>query len=164
MPKSQGVEQGGGLHLIIIGGGSVEYGLGPYIDRHVVVRMKGAKRDPIHSGMRMDIYFARGPHSLSKEAAVFWRFPKRTPEEEHWLAFYRRYSGAKPSAGLCCLLMASKYCVGQTVGLLGFDRLLDGIPMDGPHSFPDESRAARALPLTLIDLRTQDGQALLCGA
>src|SRR5690348_5224580 len=112
MSQSEGLLEGGLLHLILIGGGSVEYGLGPYIDRHIVVRMKRAERDPIHRGTRMDVYFARGPHSLSKEAAVFWHFRKRSDEAEHWNAYYRRFSAAKPSSGLCCLFLASKYCMG----------------------------------------------------
>src|SRR5690348_16348625 len=99
--------------------------------------MKRAERDPIHRGMRMDAYFARGPHSLSREAAAFWWFRQRSEQDIFWPELYSRFSAAKPSSGLCALFYVADLYRKATIGLAGMDRIWDGTPYPtGPHDGP----------------------------
>ena len=154
--------------IVIVGGGpsAAESGLGSLIDRQYVVRMKHAKRDPEHRGMRMDAYFSRG-YAAKKPGYDFWYFPKRPPHPEgcdstRWLNFYSKFSRMKPSTGLCALFCAAEFYPGVEVGLIGFDTVLDNARFTvGPHDSGGEWLCVKELPLKIFDLRNEHGQAHL---
>ena len=155
--------------IVIVGGGpsAATLGLGELIDRQYVVRMKHAKRDPEHRGMRMDAYFSRG-YAAKRMGYDFWYFPKRPPHPEgcdsaYWLAFYRKFSKDKPSTGLCALFCAAELYPNTEVGLIGYDTVLDDTSFSPtvPHDSHGERACLAALPLKLFDLRTDHGKAHL---
>jgi hypothetical protein len=154
--------------IVIVGGGpsAAESGMGALIDRQYVVRMKHAKRDPDHRGMRMDAYFSRG-YSAKKLGYDFWFFPKRPPHPEgcdspYWLNFYSKFSRLKPSTGLCALFCAAEFYPKETIGLIGYDTVLDNTRFTvGPHDSGGEWLCVKELPLNIIDLRSEHGKAYL---
>lgn len=120
------------------------YGRGPSKDWKapedaIVIRLK---RDP----GACDYRSARSVIFRSTEP--FWHFA----DIPKWLKFYKEFSSAKPSTGLCAVFMAVDNLAIDELYLPGLDSLLDGSPIHG-HDMQAERKALAKLDLNVIDVR-----------
>jgi len=116
--------------IVIVGHGpSILCGLGPFIDKQTVVRLKDGlnlkpKPDYFHWGTRTDYLCARSLiYRDEKSSTPFWHFndPKK------WMDYYATFNPRhpKPSTGLSAVFMAIDRIKPEEIALIGFDRLLN---------------------------------------
>lgn len=132
MPQPARQRQGCFNRLIVVvgHGPSILSGLGSVIDSFPVVRLKRGlstetgepKRDPVHWGKRTDYLCARS-NVYDLGQAPFWHYTG--PAEKRWDRYYGQFSDRKPSTGLCAVFCAIDRLEPKSVGLIGFDRLLN---------------------------------------
>lgn len=140
--------------IVVIGHGPsiVGKGLGEWIDRQTVIRLKSAPMpNPEDWGTRTDYLSTTKPdywvcsNSIPGERWVFGHKTKgyRRPDVERWLGYfsqfhtgntgipaYRQYRHRtpairKPSNGLCAVFCAVEFLNPQQIGLIGFDSILN---------------------------------------
>jgi hypothetical protein len=100
------------------------------IDSFPVVRLKRGlnsetgepKRDPHHWGKRTDYLCARS-NVYDMGAVPFWHFTGDV--ETRWGRYYRQFSDRKPTTGLCAVFCAIERLDPRSIGLIGFDRMLN---------------------------------------
>src|SRR6187551_3351838 len=116
--------------MVIVGHGpSILTGRGSVIDSFdLVVRLKHpplTDAETHHWGARTDVICARSLVYKPKQG-VFWHFndPKK------WVDYFREFSPAKPSTGLCAVFCAVDR--GYTdIALIGFDAVLNPVKESG---------------------------------
>ena len=72
-------------------------------------------------------------------------------DSRRWDAYYKQFSKKKPSSGLCAVFGAVQRWEPKTIGLIGFDWVLDGNP-DWTHDASAERQAILSL-VNIKDLR-----------
>lgn len=72
-------------------------------------------------------------------------------DSERWNQYYQRFSKRKPSTGLCAVLAAVERWQPETIGLIGFDGVLDGYP--GWTHDADAEKACIESLVTIKDMR-----------
>lgn len=77
---------------------------------------------------------------------------KYYPDAKSWDEYYTTFSSAKPSTGLCAVFTAVERWKPDTIGLIGFDWVLDGNEEWAPHNAVAELAAMQSLA-EIKDLR-----------
>ncbi len=72
-------------------------------------------------------------------------------DSKRWDEYYKGFSKRKPSTGLCAVFGVVERWKPKTIGLIGFDGVLDGYP-DWTHDSQAEKQAILSL-VTIKDLR-----------
>lgn len=90
------------------------------------------------------IYYVRGAENVSGE--------KWFCDSLRWNEYYRQFSMTKPSSGLCAVFGVVERWQPTTIGLIGFDWVLDGYPEWQPHDADAERQAILSL-VKIEDLR-----------
>lgn len=75
-------------------------------------------------------------------------------DSNRWNGYYKRFSKKKPSSGLCAVFSVVERWNPDTVGLIGFDWVLDGQSGHGfeNHDVKAEKRCLLSL-VNVVDLR-----------
>jgi hypothetical protein len=77
---------------------------------------------------------------------------KRYVDKPRWDAYYRDFSLTKPSLGLLAVFGVVELWNPKTIGLIGYDWILDGNPEWTRHDAEAEKKAIMSL-VRIIDLR-----------
>jgi hypothetical protein len=72
-------------------------------------------------------------------------------DSRRWDTYYKQFSKKKPSSGLCAVFGVIERWEPKTIGLIGFDWILDGIT-GWQHDADAEKQAILSL-VTIEDLR-----------
>lgn len=129
--------------IVIVGHGPSALSVdGSWLDGQTVIRLKKPK---VHPGTKTDYYCARS--NALKGGDPFWLFDKG---HKKWIPYYRKFTKAKPSTGLCAIFCAIDYLDAKEVGLIGFDAFF---AREGshPHDFDAEYRCATSL-VSIVNL------------
>lgn len=81
---------------------------------------------------------------------------KQVVDASYWDAYYRGFSEAKPSSGLCAVFAAVELWAPDRIGLIGFEYVLDGYEEWQKHDSNAEKKAISSL-VEIIDLRENSG-------
>ena len=90
------------------------------------------------------LYYKRTDPSCEKCVQV----PKWYANERFWNLYYQKFSKAKPSTGLCTVFGVMERWSPKTIGLIGFDWVLDGYT-DWDH----DSNAEKECMLSLTEIK-----------
>ena len=72
-------------------------------------------------------------------------------DSKYWDGYYKQFSKKKPSSGLCAVFGTIERWAPETIGLIGFDWVLDGF-QDWQHDSIAELKCIRSL-CNVKDLR-----------
>ena len=76
------------------------------------------------------------------------RIPEWRANWKKWDAYYRQFSAVKPSLGLCAVFCAVERWSPTTIGVIGFDSVLDG-----HEGWRHDAGAERACMLSLVNIK-----------
>jgi hypothetical protein len=93
------------------------------------------------------IYYNRGECNCGKCQSI----ERYTINSRRWDKYYKDFSKKKPSSGLCAVFGVVERWRPKTIGLIGFDGILDGYP-DWIHDANAEKQAILSL-VKIEDLR-----------
>ncbi len=97
----------------------------------------------------MMVYYNRG--GCSCKICYQCRVERYQVDSGRWDKYYKQFSKKKPSSGLCAVFGVVERWEPKTIGLIGFDWVLDGNP-DWMHDADAEKQAILSL-VTIKDLR-----------
>lgn len=97
----------------------------------------------------MMVYYNRGGCECNNCPQC--KVPRYIVDSARWDAYYKRFSKKKPSSGLCAVFGAIQRWEPKTIGLIGFDWVLDTNP-DWQHDSQAEKQAILSL-VNIKDLR-----------
>ena len=161
--------------IVVVGHGPsiVGKGMGPWIDRQTVIRLKGAPMpNPDDWGTRTDVISTTKQEYLGPvKAAEYWLFgPEapgfRHPDVERWIVWFNQFrtklhKRAKPSNGLCAIFAAVEFLKPKTIALIGFDSILrpdqnsgkwhDPNPPKWSHDQKAENAALHQLGVEIVE-------------
>ena len=86
------------------------------------------------------IYYNRGSGAEDVE--------KYTIDSKRWDAYYKQFSKKKPSSGLCAVFGTIERWEPKTIGLIGFEWVLDGNPQ-----WQHDSQAEKQAILSLVSIK-----------
>jgi len=160
--------------LVFVGHGRsvVGCGLGAWIDRQTVVRMKAAPMpDPVDWGTRTDYVCVRHDMWIDTTKDVeYWAFkvggqngPRiRFADYKKWVEWFAGYSGKKPTHGLCAVMCAVEFLQPKQIAVIGFDSIMNPHKImqarwdrglsPWTHDQAAEAKAIRDLVPDIIDL------------
>ena len=91
------------------------------------------------------IYYLRGSSCIRS-------VEKYIVDSVRWNEYYKQFSTAKPSSGLCAVFGVIERWAPKIIGLIGFDWILDGNKDWQPHDADAEKQAILSL-VNINDLR-----------
>ena len=156
--------------IVIVGHGPSIVGkkLGSWLDGQTVVRLKKAEIPNADDwGSRTDYVCATS--LIYQTDKPFWLMPKKGGIGDKWRSYYRRFSDAKPSTGLCAIFCAVEFLKPVEIGLAGFDNLLHPEETGWSkwwmarncglwvHDSPNEYLAAMSLGVKITDATVEHG-------
>lgn len=77
---------------------------------------------------------------------------------KYWDEYYKQFSKKKPSTGLCAVFCVIERWKPKTIGLIGFDGVLDGYP-----GWTHDADAERRAILSLTNIKDLRNDHLICG-
>jgi len=89
------------------------------------------------------IYYNRGECGCGCE-----KIEKYLVDSRRWDAYYKQFSKAKPSSGLCAVFGTIDRWAPKTIGLIGFDWVLDGNP-----GWQHDAQAEKQAILSLVNIK-----------
>ncbi len=95
------------------------------------------------------IYYNRGSGCEDVEKYIV--------DSKRWDKYYKSFSKEKPSSGLCAVFATMERWEPETIGLIGFDWILDGNP-DWTH----DSQAERRAILSLVSIKDLRNDTVIC--
>lgn len=100
-------------------------------------------------GIPMMVYYSRN-HCTCGDCPEC-NADKYVCDSDRWNKYYQKFSKKKPSTGLCAVFGVMERWQPETIGLIGFDGVLDGYP-GWTHDAEAEKRCIESLT-TIKDLR-----------